>query len=432
MGFILFTAVAGAIGGLLAWAMVEPMAPHLFADPAWGQWSLYFSMALGAAIAGFIGAVYGRQQGSRRHTLVGLVSGAFFGLIAATIGMQIGSILSGLLFPGFDRGFSATTVPGRILQLVPVGALIGMTVGVPARSWKQAVLGLIGGSIGGFVSGMLFDGISESTKGLSLALRGGDEVGIVGRALTSVILGFAIGLFVSLARTMAKTAWLRLQLGKNEGREWVVDAQQTFIGRNEAAHVPLLGDPSIAPMHACIVRQGPTYVLMDGGSPGGTRLNGLPIQQAPLMPGSLIQIGGYTLEFQMRAGSAPARAAEHMQAAPMGMPIVQAPTAPATPAVPSSPPAPPRLVVLGGPLAGHQVVITGSVEIGREGTGLALAGDAQASRKHARIDLAPSGVLITDLGSTNGTFVNGQRINSAALRPGDTVTIGNSTIRLDM
>jgi ABC transport system ATP-binding/permease protein len=51
--------------------------------------------------------------------------------------------------------------------------------------------------------------------------------------------------------------------------------------------------------------------------------------------------------------------------------------------------------------------------------------DVLASRHHAVLVPTPQGVRIQDVGSTNGTFVNGQRIKDAFLRDGDVVTIGN-------
>jgi diguanylate cyclase (GGDEF)-like protein len=51
------------------------------------------------------------------------------------------------------------------------------------------------------------------------------------------------------------------------------------------------------------------------------------------------------------------------------------------------------------------------------------------SRRHARIQPAADGYYVVDLGSTNGTFVNNQRVTKARLRPGDAVRIGSCTFR---
>lgn len=50
--------------------------------------------------------------------------------------------------------------------------------------------------------------------------------------------------------------------------------------------------------------------------------------------------------------------------------------------------------------------------------------DARVSRHHAQLRYRARRFWLTDLGSTNGTFVNGERINETALRDGDTVSLG--------
>src|SRR5437764_12299342 len=52
------------------------------------------------------------------------------------------------------------------------------------------------------------------------------------------------------------------------------------------------------------------------------------------------------------------------------------------------------------------------------------------SRKHARITLQPGQITIADLGSTNGTFVNGEKVKRARLKEGDRILIGTSILKL--
>src|SRR5687767_15920160 len=52
------------------------------------------------------------------------------------------------------------------------------------------------------------------------------------------------------------------------------------------------------------------------------------------------------------------------------------------------------------------------------------------SRKHAKIVTDDVGVSIQDLGSTNGTFVNGEKIRKVDLKDGDRILIGTSIIKL--
>jgi pSer/pThr/pTyr-binding forkhead associated (FHA) protein len=71
--------------------------------------------------------------------------------------------------------------------------------------------------------------------------------------------------------------------------------------------------------------------------------------------------------------------------------------------------------------------------IGRaEDNAISLAGDEFASGHHARIESQRDGVWVLDLGSTNGTFVNGARLDGRRLlREGDVVQIGDTELRFE-
>ena len=87
---------------------------------------------------------------------------------------------------------------------------------------------------------------------------------------------------------------------------------------------------------------------------------------------------------------------------------------------------------MSGPAAGRQLEPTATaLEFGREaGEDGRLAGDPQLSRRHARVSRFEGGrLMVEDLGSTNGTFVNGRRIEQPTLlSPGDTVAMGDTTM----
>ena len=75
------------------------------------------------------------------------------------------------------------------------------------------------------------------------------------------------------------------------------------------------------------------------------------------------------------------------------------------------------------PLEGDQLII------GRDATTGVAIDDAEVSRKHARMTFQGGKYVIEDLGSTNGTFVNGQRLVSATvLKPGDVVSLGEQIV----
>ncbi len=67
--------------------------------------------------------------------------------------------------------------------------------------------------------------------------------------------------------------------------------------------------------------------------------------------------------------------------------------------------------------------------IGREAGNDILINDAQVSRHHARVTLQGSTYLLEDLGSTNGTFVNGRRVSGpVALSAGDMIGLGDTIV----
>ena len=70
----------------------------------------------------------------------------------------------------------------------------------------------------------------------------------------------------------------------------------------------------------------------------------------------------------------------------------------------------------------------GSTVIGRGDQANLRLPDVGISRRHARLDFDGAQVVLTDLGSTNGTMVNGQRVSAVALNPGDMIQLGTTTL----
>ncbi len=89
------------------------------------------------------------------------------------------------------------------------------------------------------------------------------------------------------------------------------------------------------------------------------------------------------------------------------------------------------LEIVEGDDAGRQTPLDGSIEIGREASiGLALDDD-QASRRHARVTPQGDHATVEDLGSTNGTYLNGQPIEGErTLRSGDRLRVGLTVFEL--
>jgi ABC-type multidrug transport system fused ATPase/permease subunit len=81
--------------------------------------------------------------------------------------------------------------------------------------------------------------------------------------------------------------------------------------------------------------------------------------------------------------------------------------------------------------APRRMAITGPLEIGRDCDDGVLVDDPAVSRRHARLDVGPDGLVARDLGSTNGTRVNATRIEApTSLRLGDVVGVGTVEVEV--
>jgi predicted component of type VI protein secretion system len=89
-----------------------------------------------------------------------------------------------------------------------------------------------------------------------------------------------------------------------------------------------------------------------------------------------------------------------------------------------------QFVMRSGPTPGATFSLEGDqLLIGRDSSSGVAINDAEISRKHARLTFQGGKYVIEDLGSTNGTFVNGQRLVSAVvLKSGDVVSFGEQIV----
>jgi hypothetical protein len=101
-----------------------------------------------------------------------------------------------------------------------------------------------------------------------------------------------------------------------------------------------------------------------------------------------------------------------------------------------TPPSGGRLVVEESPVLdeGEEFSVDSApLTVGRGGQNdVAIDGDEFASARHVRFEPRRDGVWVQDLGSTNGTYVNGVRIDGARrLAPGDVVRVGETDLRFE-
>ncbi|HEY0136777.1 MAG TPA: FHA domain-containing protein, partial [Nannocystis sp.] len=89
----------------------------------------------------------------------------------------------------------------------------------------------------------------------------------------------------------------------------------------------------------------------------------------------------------------------------------------------------PVLISVYGPTPGTVYPIDGELVIGRADDASITVQDDRVSRHHTRLVVrGPESVHVEDLGSKNGTWINGRRVATAELQNGDTLQVGNETV----
>lgn len=89
-----------------------------------------------------------------------------------------------------------------------------------------------------------------------------------------------------------------------------------------------------------------------------------------------------------------------------------------------------QLIMRTGPTPGATFILEGDqLTIGRDSTNEIVINDAEVSRRHARLTFQGGKYVLEDLGSTNGTFVNGQRLaGPRVLKAGEVVSFGEQIV----
>ena len=75
--------------------------------------------------------------------------------------------------------------------------------------------------------------------------------------------------------------------------------------------------------------------------------------------------------------------------------------------------------------------VDGTTRVGRGDESEIVLVDPSVSRAHAIVEIEGAQPVVRDLGSTNGTFVNGRRVSVEALRDGDELQFGNTRMRFE-
>ncbi|KUL40924.1 ABC transporter ATP-binding protein [Streptomyces sp. NRRL F-4489] len=181
------------------------------------------------------------------------------------------------------------------------------------------------------------------------------------------------------------------------------------VGRDPDSEV-VLDDARVSWHHAVLRPAGDHWLVEDEGSTNGTYTNGRRVRRSGVGPGSVIRFGNPADGPCAVLSDAPRPPAAGRPAA------VSHPAATRTFRRPSSVrPLPPARTVRIGRAPGNDLVVD----------------DLAVSRRHAELRSGPDGYVLADLGSHNGTFLNGRPVEGTApVRSGDVIGIGHSAFVL--
>jgi pSer/pThr/pTyr-binding forkhead associated (FHA) protein len=228
-----------------------------------------------------------------------------------------------------------------------------------------------------------------------------------------------------------------------DGREYNVGSQPLSFGRDAGADVVVAGS-EVSRQHAEIRNQPDGYILLDI-SVNGTYVNGERIGKTHLLArADVIRIGNDEFRFYADAASPaspspapespappdppsrpPQGAAQRLSDTMHGVPE-QEPTRRDTPPSPEAAPLASLLFRSGGFKGRRLPIKVPVVNIGRGDYNDIVIGDPSVSTMHAKLQRREAIWILTDLGSTNGTFVEGERLaGEMPLSPGTTLRFGD-------
>ncbi|MGW1373735.1 FHA domain-containing protein [Streptomyces sp. NPDC002446] len=196
---------------------------------------------------------------------------------------------------------------------------------------------------------------------------------------------------------------------ESDGGTQVMSPSRVYhVGRDPQSEV-VLKDARVSWHHAVLRAEAGHWMVADEGSTNGTYADGRRVQESGVGPGSVIRFGN---------------PADGPCAVLSGVPRpgpVDRPSAVSHPA---------GTHTFRRPTSVRPIPAARTTRIGRSPDNDLVIDDLSVSRRHAELRSGPEGFEIVDLGSHNGTYLNGQPVQRAPMIPGDIVGIGHSSFAL--
>lgn len=205
--------------------------------------------------------------------------------------------------------------------------------------------------------------------------------------------------------------------------EYTIEDLPVHIGRKSDNHI-VLEEKNVSRKHAQILMKEDQYFIQDLESTGGTFVNGEPILEKDIHTGDLIKIGTYQLLFNsgIPEDERTIYDAEDATVLEEGTEMDEDRT------LFYEEPEAKLVVIKSETLEGEITLEEEETVFGRDGEADVAIEDKRISRQHCKIWLDGTEYKITDLGSSNGTFVNGQKVTEKILENGDSIQIGSNTL----
>lgn len=246
-------------------------------------WSAVIALFVGLFLGIGEGVYYGSKEKAVKYALIGAGVSLAIGFISGYLAQWMYSEM----LTDDPEEFTAALVRGLGWAIMGLG--IGTSVGFIKPEKKRMLFCALGGLVGAFVGGFLFNYVCDIIPN-----------DVVARGTAIVIMGILIGVGVGLLEQFAKAAWLKVIRGEFEGKEYLVFAGTTSIGNNGKNTIVLFKDKLVGPHHCDIKLEGSKYVLTDCGTPMGTIVNGQKTTRHVLKQGDAIAIGNSVLVFNTK------------------------------------------------------------------------------------------------------------------------------------
>ncbi len=437
-----------------------------------GAYEQLFAAIFGALLGLTLGFVEGINTGSQKQLVRACAAFTAAGTLGGLVGIYLGQMAMGFIGGSIPRSDFRLIAFLRLLLArtlawglwgVVAGVGLGIALGAITGSTRRLQLAAAGGALGGLLGGFLFQLLGALGPLMSYPVQ---------TLVSFTCIAVAIAFLQALAQEMFKQAWVRVLVGRGEGREFQIAKPTTVIGRDELADIPLFGDQQIAKRHVLIQQAQGRHTAVAAAPGLAFAVNGQMLASAPLKDGDLIRISSRELEFHEKASRqySPAAARQFQQQPPpvsepavdvapgtcpfcgqtkdaygncgctvgTAQPTPQPANQAATQMFGQSPGFAPGggigFAIVAGPAAGRRITLAEgqSAGIGRSpDADIAVEADTFMSRRHAHISVQGGAAVVQDDGSANGTFVNGSRVTQQALRPGDIISVGQTQIRVE-